>query len=166
MTRFMNLVVFGATGGTGRALVRQALAQGHVVTAFARDPTKVKITHENLRIARGNILDYDSVETAVKNQDAVFSALGVRPKVGLVVLVIIACQVLARTAGLSGPLMWLVRIGIPLFALLLAQQTTTTRSQVPQNIVRAMEKLGVRRFIFESSLAVGASTAQVSFLYQ
>src|SRR5713101_874891 len=115
MTRFMNLLVFGATGGTGRALVRQALAQGHVVTAFARDPAKVKITHENLRIARGNILDYDSVETAVKNQDAVFSALGVRPKVGLVVLVIIACQVLARTAGLSGPLMWLVRIGIPLF---------------------------------------------------
>ncbi len=165
MTRFMNLLVFGATGGTGRALIRQALAQGHVVTAFARDPAKVKITHENLRIARGNILDYDSVETAVKNQDAVFSALGVRPKVGLVVLVIIACQVLARTAGLSGPLMWLVRIGIPLLALLVAQKKTTTLSEGTKNIVRAMEKLGVRPFICESSLGVGDSKGQLGFLY-
>ena len=34
----MRLLIFGATGGTGRELVRQALDQGHAVTAFARDP--------------------------------------------------------------------------------------------------------------------------------
>jgi len=161
----MNLLIFGATGGTGRALVQQALAQGHVVTAFARDPAKVKTTHENLRVVRGNILDYDSVEAAVRNQDAVVSALGVRPRVGLVILIAIACQVLARLAALSGPSVWLVRLGIPVLALLLIQKKTATLSEGTKNIIRAMEKLGVRRFICESSLGVGDSKGQLGFLY-
>jgi putative NADH-flavin reductase len=72
----MNLLVFGASGGTGRELVRQALAQGHVVTAFARDPAKLDINHANLRVAQGDVADYAAVERAVKNQDAVICALG------------------------------------------------------------------------------------------
>ena len=32
----MKVVIFGATGGTGRQLIEQALAQGHIVTAFDR----------------------------------------------------------------------------------------------------------------------------------
>ena len=48
----MNLLILGATGGTGRALVEQALEQGHIVTAFARDPSKVRTTHPNLRIVK------------------------------------------------------------------------------------------------------------------
>ena len=74
----MKLLVLGATGGTGRALVEQALAQGHVVTAFARDPSKVRTTHPNLHVVKGDILDPASVEAAVRGQDAVLSALGVR----------------------------------------------------------------------------------------
>ena len=161
----MNLLILGATGGTGRALVRQALDQGHVVTAFARDPAKVKICHENLRIARGDILDYDSVQAAVKNQDAVVSALGVSTPVGIAVFVTIACQVLARTAAVSGPLEWLVRLGIPMLALAVLQKKTTTLSEGTKNIVRAMEKLGVRRFVCESSLGVGDSKGQLGLLY-
>ncbi len=72
----MNLLIFGATGGTGRQLVKQALAQGHVVTAFARNPADLKVTHGNLRIAQGDITDYASVERAIRGQDAVLSALG------------------------------------------------------------------------------------------
>jgi FlaA1/EpsC-like NDP-sugar epimerase len=34
----LRILVIGATGGTGRELVRQALAQGHQVTAFVRNP--------------------------------------------------------------------------------------------------------------------------------
>ena len=49
----MNLLILGATGGTGRALVEQALEQGHTVTAFARNPAKVRTTHQHLRIAEG-----------------------------------------------------------------------------------------------------------------
>ena len=72
----MNLLIIGATGGTGRELVEQALSQGHTVTAFVRNPAKVKIEHERLTVVKGNILEYDSVENAVKGKDAVLSALG------------------------------------------------------------------------------------------
>jgi putative NADH-flavin reductase len=161
----MNVLIFGATGGTGRSLVQQALAQGHVVTAFARDPEKIRARHENLRVVQGDILDYNSVEAAVTNQDAVVSALGVRPWVGVISLVVIACQLLARFAALTGPSAWLVRLGIPLLVFLATQKRTTTLSEGTKNIVHAMEKLGVRRFICESSLGVGDSKGQLGFLY-
>lgn len=161
----MNLLVFGATGGTGRALVRQALDQGHAVTAFARDPNKITIRHENLSIVQGDILDYNSVEAAVKGHDAVVSALGVRTPAGIAVLVTIACQVLARTTALSGPLEWLVRLTIPVLMFVSLQKKTTTLSEGTKNIVRAMEKLSVRRFVCESSLGVGDSKGQLGFLY-
>ena len=67
----MKLLIFGGTGGTGRALVQQALEQGNVVTIFARNPAKVRTTHENLKVVKGDILDYPSVEAAVQSQDAV-----------------------------------------------------------------------------------------------
>jgi len=118
-----------------------------------------------LRVVRGDILDYQSVEAAVKNQDAVVSALGVRPWVGAVVVVAIACQLLARFAALSGPSAWLVRLGLPLLVLLAATKRTTVLSEGTKNIIQAMEKLGVRRFICESSLGVGDSKGQLGFLY-
>ena len=72
----MRLLVIGATGGTGRELVQQALAQGYQVTAFVRDPAKLQIEHANLRVAKGDVLDYATVEAAMRGQDAVLSALG------------------------------------------------------------------------------------------
>lgn len=74
----MNLLIFGSTGGTGRLLVEQALEQGHIVTAFARNPAKVTAKHSNLSVVQGDVLDYASVEPAVKGKEAVLSALGVR----------------------------------------------------------------------------------------
>ncbi|HKP02887.1 MAG TPA: SDR family oxidoreductase [Chthoniobacterales bacterium] len=75
----MRLLVIGATGGTGRELVQQALAQGHLVTAFVRNPAKLQIEHPNLRVAKGDVLDYATVESAMRGQDAVLSALGHLP---------------------------------------------------------------------------------------
>jgi uncharacterized protein YbjT (DUF2867 family) len=72
----LRVLVIGATGGTGRELVQQALAQGHQVTAFVRDPGKLPIQHANLRVAKGDVLDYGTVESAMRGQDAVLSALG------------------------------------------------------------------------------------------
>ncbi len=72
----MNILIIGATGGTGRELVAQALAQGHSVTAFARNPAKIRLTHERLVVTRGDVLDYATVEQAVKGKDAVLCALG------------------------------------------------------------------------------------------
>jgi uncharacterized protein YbjT (DUF2867 family) len=37
----MRLVIFGATGGTGRRLVERAIAEGHEVTAFVRKPSRM-----------------------------------------------------------------------------------------------------------------------------
>ena len=46
----MKLIIFGSTGSIGRQLVKQALEQGHMVTAFTRDPARVDIKHANLEV--------------------------------------------------------------------------------------------------------------------
>lgn len=46
----MKLIIFGATGGVGQALLQQTLAANLEVTAFVRTPAKVQLTHENLTI--------------------------------------------------------------------------------------------------------------------
>jgi putative NADH-flavin reductase len=74
----MRLLIVGSTGGTGRELVDQALAQGHQVTALARTPEKLKIKHRYLQIMQGDVTDWRSVEQAVAGQDAVLCALGTR----------------------------------------------------------------------------------------
>lgn len=72
----MNVLVFGASGGTGRELVKLALAQHHRVTAFVRDPRRFEITHESLTVTTGDVVDSARVEQAIRGQDAVMSALG------------------------------------------------------------------------------------------
>jgi len=72
----MKIAVFGATGGTGNEVVKQALAAGHEVTAFVRDASRLTIQNEQLRIVTGDVFDVDSVTKAVQGQDAVVCALG------------------------------------------------------------------------------------------
>jgi putative NADH-flavin reductase len=72
----MRLLIVGATGGTGRQLVAQALQRGHTVTALVRNPSRLQIEHPQLRVVQGDVLDYGSVEAAVRGQEAVISALG------------------------------------------------------------------------------------------
>ncbi len=74
----MKLIIFGATGGTGRQCVDQALAQGHQVTAFVRRPEAVTAQHAHLTVVPGDITDAAAVERAVAGHDAVLSALGTR----------------------------------------------------------------------------------------
>jgi len=73
----MKLLIFGPTGGTGRELVKQALAEGHEVTAYARNPARLgDVTHPSLRVVRGDVLDSAAVEKAVPGHDAVLCAIG------------------------------------------------------------------------------------------
>jgi len=72
----MNLVLFGATGKTGLEVVKQSLAKGDVVTAFVRDPSKLELEHENLKVIQGDIFEVASVGQAIQGQDAVVCALG------------------------------------------------------------------------------------------
>src|ERR671918_958079 len=71
----MRLLIFGATGGTGRELVSQALDRGHSVTAFARDPAALD-QRDGLRGIAGDVLDAAAVERAVADHEAVLCALG------------------------------------------------------------------------------------------
>jgi putative NADH-flavin reductase len=73
----MKLLVFGATGGSGRQIVEQALAMGHEVTAFARNPAAVRTEHPNLKVMQGDALDAASVSQAIAGQDAVLYAIGI-----------------------------------------------------------------------------------------
>lgn len=71
-----RILIVGATGRTGRELVTQALERGYVVTAFVRRPAKLQISHPQLKVKQGDVLDYAPVEAAMRGQDAVVSALG------------------------------------------------------------------------------------------
>ncbi len=71
----MKIAIFGATGGVGKQLVQQALAAGHEVTAFVRDPAKLNFQHDYLRIVQGDVTDPEAIERAVNGVQAVISAL-------------------------------------------------------------------------------------------
>ncbi|NGN66743.1 SDR family oxidoreductase [Streptomyces sp. A7024] len=72
----MRIAVFGATGGTGRQVVSQALEKQHTVTAFARAPHKAGPTREGLTVIQGDALEFEAVARAVDGQDAVICAIG------------------------------------------------------------------------------------------
>src|SRR5262249_51921786 len=72
-----RLLLLGATGGTGVHLVSQAIEAGHEVTAYVRDPAKLQIKHERLRVVVGPIADEAMpFGEAMAAQDAVISTLG------------------------------------------------------------------------------------------
>jgi len=72
----MKVIIFGASGRTGKSIVEQALAAGHEVTAFVRDPRRLTSRPPGLTVAMGDVLDAAAVETAMVGQDAVIIALG------------------------------------------------------------------------------------------
>ena len=121
----MKLLIIGGTGGTGKELIRQALEQGHHLTALVRNPGKVKIVHSNLSIIKGNVLDPDKVQEAVEGQDAVLSALGHKK-----------------------------------FIL-----KTTILSAGTRNIIDAMQKHNVSRFICITTLGINDSRFKLGLYY-
>lgn len=123
--RIRRVLIVGATGGTGRALVAQALERGYAVTALARDPAKLKTVHPQLKVVQGDVLDTDSVELAVRYQQAVLCALGHKQYF----------------------------------------KPTRILSQGTANILQAMETLGVRRFVCETSLGIGDSAGRMGLYY-
>ena len=72
----MNVVIFGATGQTGRLLTGRAVADGHTVTGFVRDPARLNLTRDSVRIVQGDVLDAAAVDRGVAGQQAVLVALG------------------------------------------------------------------------------------------
>ncbi|KAA3644225.1 MAG: NAD-dependent epimerase/dehydratase family protein [Chloroflexi bacterium] len=72
----MKVAVFGATGGTGRLIVEQALGKQYRVSAFVRNPKKLSLKNEELLIVQGDIQDPEKVSSTISGVDAVISTLG------------------------------------------------------------------------------------------
>lgn len=72
----MKIIVFGASKGLGSYVIRQGLAAGHEMTAFARSPERLRISNPHLTLAKGDVLDVTAVKNAIQDQDAVIITLG------------------------------------------------------------------------------------------
>lgn len=79
----MKIAVLGATGQTGQELVQQALQQGHTVTAIVRNPAKLTVTHDNLKVLSSrpsessvyNVLEYVYAQLLDTLQDKIQSQM-------------------------------------------------------------------------------------------
>jgi len=67
----MRLLVIGASQGTGALAVKEGLARGHEVTAFARSPQKLPLEHPKLTRVAGDFHQRASVDAAVRGHEAV-----------------------------------------------------------------------------------------------
>lgn len=109
----MRVLVFGATGGTGRELVSQALERGHEVAAFVRTPSKLTLADPRLRLVRGSVDDAPAVRGAVPGNDAVLTALGTRT-LGPTTLLSEALRVFLETMEAHGVrrILWQSSLGV------------------------------------------------------
>ena len=76
----MKVILFGATGFSGKSILAEALKHGHEITILVRDASKVEIKHKKLTIIEGNVLDPLTVASALHQQEAVIQCLGVGGK--------------------------------------------------------------------------------------
>ena len=71
----MKVIIFGTTGYSGRAILAEAVKQGHEVTILVRDASKIQ--YNNVKIVEGNVMDPEAVASALHHQEAVLQCLGV-----------------------------------------------------------------------------------------
>ncbi|MBD2768148.1 NAD(P)H-binding protein [Hymenobacter sp. BT664] len=76
----MKVVIFGATGFSGNAILKEALARNHQVTILTRDRSSITINDSNLTIVEGNVMDEHVVAEILENTDAVIQCLGIGGK--------------------------------------------------------------------------------------
>ena len=72
----MKIAIFGATGHTGKYILRNALDAGHSASVLVRNPSRLPPGKYKLTIHLGDATDGDNVEDTIFGQEAVVSALG------------------------------------------------------------------------------------------
>lgn len=70
----MNILVIGAAGKTGMAVVEQALAAGHEVTAFVQKADEYKVP--NVRVVEGDATNRAAIDKGMIGQEAVLDTIG------------------------------------------------------------------------------------------
>jgi putative NADH-flavin reductase len=73
----MRILILGATGRTGKLLLREAIAQGYEVNVLLRDKSKLNISHPTLRIFEGLPTDKPLLAQAMAGCEAILSALNI-----------------------------------------------------------------------------------------
>lgn len=133
----MKVVVFGANGRTGRAVLLNLLAAGHEVTGFARDPEKLpEWKGRDYTRIKGDAMNPADVTRAVAGQDAVVVCLG----------------------DSSNPVV--LRLGMK-------RSTPRNICEVgTANVIAAMQGAGIRRLVCVSAYGVGDSRDKLSTAFK
>ncbi|MFE5339827.1 NAD(P)-dependent oxidoreductase [Isoptericola sp. NPDC056578] len=140
----MDVLVVGATRGSGLAVTRELVAAGHRVTAFGRTASTafaapvsgLDAQRGSLRPVDGDALDPEAVAKAVAGQDAVVVTLGISDNP-------LAVQ-------------WLRRSSTP----------PDVRSRGTATVVAAMRETGVRRLVVQSTYGLGDSWAHLDLTWK
>ena len=69
-----KIVLIGASGFVGSAILNEALDRGHKVTAVVRNPEKITKVHKNLDVKQGDVSFAETVKVMSKGADVVISA--------------------------------------------------------------------------------------------
>lgn len=69
-----NVVLIGASGFVGAALLNEALNRGHQVTAIARNPEKIQVENPNLTVVKADATDPETLAKLAEGKDAIISA--------------------------------------------------------------------------------------------
>lgn len=69
-----NVVLIGASGFVGSAILNELLTKGHKVTAIVRNPQKINVENPNLAVIKADVSDTNTLISACKGKDAVISA--------------------------------------------------------------------------------------------
>jgi uncharacterized protein YbjT (DUF2867 family) len=96
----MKVLVLGATGGTGRLIVRDAVAKGHSVVALVR--SKARADLPGVDMIEGDARDEGTLTRALDGCDAVISALGTGMGFSKVDLLAVATRALVTAMTRNG----------------------------------------------------------------
>lgn len=69
-----NVVLIGASGFVGNAILNELLSRGHKVTAVVRNPEKINVSNSNLEIVKADVADTNAMVGICKGKEAIISA--------------------------------------------------------------------------------------------
>jgi putative NADH-flavin reductase len=75
----MKVLIIGATRGIGLQVLEQALAADHDVKVLARSPEKITVNYDRLKVVQGDIIDSQTVSSAIEGRDAIINCIGIMP---------------------------------------------------------------------------------------
>lgn len=78
MKNIKKVAVLGGGGRTGNYLVNQLLKEGFSIKLLLRNPESFSIQSSQIEIIKGDALDLESIQSLLKDCDAVLSTIGQR----------------------------------------------------------------------------------------